>query len=268
MGYRPTIKILYLPIQKKTSLFEENINLKFPIFTGSNMKKIIILSVLIFSIISCTKENEMRVQTTITGLQKGTVYLQKIQDTVLITLDSLVIDGKDETFTLTTEIDTPELFYIYIDKLDGIKYNDRITFFGEKGDITLNTHLNKVNSNIVVTGSKSNIIYENYKKTIKSINTQLSQENIRLIQAQMDQNEENIVAADKKAAQLMRAKYLRAIQFAFSYKRSAVAAYIGAREIPEAQTKYLDSIYNGLSKKAKKTIYGVELANLITERKK
>ncbi len=268
MGYRPTIKILYLPIQKKTSLFEENINLKFPIFTGSNMKKIIILSVLIFSIISCTKENEMRVQTTITGLQKGTVYLQKIQDTVLITLDSLVIDGKDETFTLTTEIDTPELFYIYIDKLDGIKYNDRITFFGEKGDITLDTHLNNMNQKVNITGSKSNIIYQNYVGTVKHINTQIGQESMRLIQAQMSGDEEKIITTDKKTMQLMRSKYLRAIQFALQNRKSVVAAYIGAREIPEAQVVYLDSIYNGLSKKAKKSIYGLELAALITERKK
>jgi len=210
----------------------------------------------------------MRVHTTITGLQKGTVYLQKIKDTVLVTLDSLVIDGKDETFTLTTEIDTPELFYIYIDKIDGIKYNDRISFFGEKGDITLKTHLNKIDANVIITGSKSNVLYENYNKMIKNINIQLAQENVRLLQAQMRQNEEDIIAADKKTVQLMRGKYLRAIQFALQNKRNVVAAYIGAREIPEAQTMYLDSIYNGLSKKAKKSIYGKELANLITERNK
>ncbi len=232
------------------------------------MKKISILIIVIFSIFSCTKENEMRVHTTIKGLQKGTVYLQKIKDTVLVTLDSLVIDGKDETFTLTTNIETPELFYVYIDKLDGIKYNDRISFFGEKGDITLKTHLNKVNAKVIITGSKSNDVYQKYLKTVKGINRQLGQENLRLIQAQMNGHEDKIIAADKKLAQLMRGKYLRAIQFVLQHKRSAVSAYIGAREIPEAQVVYLDSIYNGLSKKAKKSIYGVELATLITERKK
>jgi len=232
------------------------------------MKKIIILSLLIFSIISCTKENEMRLHTNIKGLQKGTVYLQKINDSVLVTLDSIVINGNDEEFTLKTPVETPELFYLFIDKVDGIKYNDRILFFGEKGDINLKTHVNKIDSKVLITGSKSNKLFENYNKTVKSINVQIAQENLKLIKAQMKNDEQATVAADKKIVQLLRHKYLRAIQFALHHKRSAVAAFIGAREIPEAQVMYLDSIYNGLSKKAKKSIYGKELATLIADRKK
>ena len=71
----------------------------------------------------------------------------------------------------------------------------------------------------------------------------------------------------KKITKLMRAKYLRAIQFALNHKKTSVAAFIGAREISEANVIYLDSIYNGLSKKAKNTIYGTELATLIKARK-
>jgi len=243
-------------------------NFKTALFTACPMKKLLILSTALLSLFSCTKENEMRLHTNIKGLQKGTVYLQKINDSVLVTLDSVVINGKDEAFVLKTEIDKPELYYLFIDKNDGIKYNDRILFFGEKGDITLKTHLNKINSDVYITGSKSNTIFENYNKTVKSINTKLAQANIKLLQAQVKQNEEDIVETDKKLMKLMRAKYARAIQFALQNKRSVVAAYIGAREIPEAQVVYLDSIYNGLSKKAQKSVYGVELAELIAERKK
>jgi hypothetical protein len=41
------------------------------------MKNIIFLFIITFSIISCKKENEMNIEATITGLKKGTVYLQK-----------------------------------------------------------------------------------------------------------------------------------------------------------------------------------------------
>jgi len=231
------------------------------------MKNIIFLFVLIISTVSCKKENEMNIEATITGLKKGTVYLQKIQDSALVNLDSIVVDGQD-TFSLSTIVTAPELFYIYVDKVDGTEYNDRITFFGEKGELKLNTHLDKINSKVNITGSKNHRIFNEYQNSLKSINTELGKANLEFIQAQLKNDQEGIVALDKKVSSLMRSKYLRAIQFALNHKRTSVAAYIGAREISEANVKYLDSIYNGLSKKAKNTIYGKELSLLIQERKK
>ena len=231
------------------------------------MKKIVFLLALIISIISCKKENEMNIEATITGLKKGTVYLQKITDSALVNLDSIVVDGSD-SFSLSTIVTAPELFYIYVDKVDGSEYNDRITFFGEKGELKLNTHLDKINSKVIITGSKNHRIYTEYQNSLKNINTQLGKANLEFIQAQLKNDQDDIVALDKKVSTLMRSKYLRAIQFALNHKRTSVAAYIGAREISEANVKYLDSIYNGLSKKAKNTIYGKELALLIQERKK
>lgn len=231
------------------------------------MKKIVFFLALTISFISCKNEHEMNVEATITGLRKGTVYLQKIKDSALINLDSIVIDGQDN-FTLTTLVKNPELFYIYIDKLDGNEYNDRITFFGEKGDIKLFTHLEKINSEVKITGSKNHRIYTEYQNSLKGINKALAKANIEFIQAQMKNDEEQTIALDKKIKKLTRSKYLRSIQFALNHKRTSVAAYIGAREIEEANIVYLDSIYNGLSKKAKNTIYGHELKQVITQRKK
>ena len=143
------------------------------------MKKIVFFLALIISIISCKKENEMNIEATITGLKKGTVYLQKIQDSSLVNLDSIVVDGQD-SFSLSTVVDAPELFYIYVDKVDGAEYNDRITFFGEKGDLKLNTHLNKINSEVNITGSKNHRIYTEYQNSLKNINTELGKANIRI----------------------------------------------------------------------------------------
>ena len=231
------------------------------------MKNLLYILAITIACVSCKKENEMHIEATITGLKKGTVYLQKIVDSSLVDLDSIVIDGQ-ETFSLSTLVDSPELFYIYVDKIDGVEYNDRITFFGEKGDLKLNTHLEKINSEVVITGSKNHRIYTEYQNALKDVNRKLAQANLGFIQAQIKNDEGEIIAYDKKVTALTRAKYLRAIQFALSHKRTSVAAYIGAREIEEANVTYLDSIYNGLSKKAKATIYGKELDQLIKERKK
>ena len=42
---------------------------------------------------------------------------------------------------LKSKIDNPEIFYLYLKKEDGDSLNDRILFFGEKGDIKINTIL-------------------------------------------------------------------------------------------------------------------------------
>ena len=95
----------------------------------------------------------------------------------------------------------------------------------------------------------------------------MAQAQIRLAQAQMVNDEDAIIAAEKAFNKLITSKYLRAIQFALNHKRSAVAAYIGAREIPEANVQYLDSIYNGLNKKVKQSVYGKELKEIIATQK-
>ncbi|MEM7382644.1 MAG: DUF4369 domain-containing protein, partial [Bacteroidota bacterium] len=75
------------------------------------------------------------------GLKKGTLYLQHIPDSVLVTVDSLTIAG-DGNFNFEIPLDHAEIFYLYLDKTDNNDINDRITFFGEPGTITINTAWN------------------------------------------------------------------------------------------------------------------------------
>ena len=72
------------------------------------MKKIITLLVLSLLITACSskKEGNMIVKGQIKGLKKGTLYLQKMKDTLLITVDSLDLLGSDK-FTLTDNVDSP-----------------------------------------------------------------------------------------------------------------------------------------------------------------
>jgi hypothetical protein len=229
------------------------------------MKKLLFLFIVIVSIISCKKENEMNIEATITGLKKGTVYLQKIKDSSLINLDSVVVNGQD-IFTLSTIVEAPELFYLYVDKVDGTEYNDRVSFFGEKGDIKISTHLNKINYEVNITGSNSNKVYQKYLKSVKNINKQIGIVNIDFINAQLDKDEDKLINYNKRLDKLIKSKYLRSIQFALNNKTSAVAAYIASREIPDTNIKYLDSIYNSLSIEAKQSTYGKELSEIIKEK--
>jgi hypothetical protein len=82
----------------------------------------------------------MTVNLSVEGFKKGNVYLQKIQDSVLINIDSIFIES-NKPIILDYEINSPEIFYINLDIKNKEK---RIEFFGEKGNISINTNLKKI----------------------------------------------------------------------------------------------------------------------------
>ena len=66
-----------------------------------------------FIIISCAnKQHDLTVKGNIKGLKKGTIYLKKANDTIITTVDSLVINGISE-FELHSSIASPEVFFLY-----------------------------------------------------------------------------------------------------------------------------------------------------------
>ncbi|WP_111625614.1 DUF4369 domain-containing protein [Arenibacter echinorum] len=234
------------------------------------MKKIIMVAVLAIIITSCgggSTENTMTVAGNVKGLKKGTLYLQHIADTTLITIDSLVVDG-DGNFSFTTELESPELFYLYLDKKDNNSINDRITFFGEPGNITINTNWNTFDLNAKIEGSKSNDKLKEYLEIMSKFNTKdleyarLSMDPKTLSDSTAFDSLQNL--SDKN----VKRGYLYAINFALNNADSYVAPYIAVKEVADANLKYLDSINNTLSVDVANSKYGRELKEHIENLKK
>ena len=69
------------------------------------MKKIALLCLgLLFTFCSSPTKKSMTVVGKIDGLRKGTLYLQKLEDTLLVTVDSIEIKG-DDGFVLSDDVD-------------------------------------------------------------------------------------------------------------------------------------------------------------------
>lgn len=234
------------------------------------MKKVLYALVLLVLIASCgdgTTENTMTVSGVVKGLKKGTLYLQYLPDSTLITIDSLEVSG-DGTFSFQTEVESPEIFYLYLDKKDNNDINDRITFFGEPGDISIRTSWNTFDVNAKISGSKSNTKLEEYRKNMTAINkrslailqqgynseTPLDSLQLDSLQRQSDRNTQR--------------GYLVAINFAINNNDSYVAPYIAVSEIANANVKYLDSIQNSLTPEVADSKYGRRLKKHIAEIKK
>ena len=166
------------------------------------MKKIYFLTLLIFLSSCSSNKNKMIVTGNIDGLKKGTVYLQQQQDSIIVSLDSININGNSE-FILDTEIEEPDIYYLYLDKYDGDSLNDIITFFGNTGEIYINTRLQTFDSSYEISGSKNSELLGEYLAIIRKYNLQ----NLDLLeifyQAQIDNNQERIDSVNQQLENLV-----------------------------------------------------------------
>ena len=139
--------------------------------------RIPLFSLLAIFILACQPEqkkvtgNNMVVTGSVEGLRKGTLYLQKIEDTKLVNIDSTLVNGTPN-FEFKTPLETPEVFYLYLDKEDGDSLNDRILFFGEKGTIEINTLLKTFESSAEIIGSKNQELLQEHIAFKRKFNDQ------------------------------------------------------------------------------------------------
>lgn len=231
------------------------------------MRKISILFALLLCLYACSdKESNLKISGEIKELKKGTLYLQKIEDTTLVTLDSIVIKG-NPAFTFETNIESPQVLYLYLDKVDGTEFNDRLLFFAEPGEMTVRTSLKNFESDAVVEGSVNQEKYAEYQKMMARFNSQnldLLKENL---EAQQKEDAELATATSQKFDNLLKRRYLYTVNFALNNKELEVAPYLAVSEIYDANIKYLDTIYNALSPKVKDSKYGQSLKDFLKERR-
>ncbi len=224
--------------------------------------------VLILGFISCsTDPDTMQLTGSVKGLKKGTLLLQKFKDTVLVTVDSLLVDG-NSNFSFSEKIESPEVYYLYVRLKDGTLRDDRIAFFAEKGAVDIQTSLKNFGSAAVVTGSENDKALREFLKLKERYvvkNLSLIEERLKLGYNAPDSS---LLKIDQKQRALISNKYLATINFAINHKDLEVSPYLMLSEVFDANIKYLDTVYTALSPKIKDSKYGKELESFIVDRKK
>ena len=211
-------------------------------------------------------KNLMIVRGKIEGLRKGKLFLQKIEDTLLINVDSIQISGTPK-FEFKTDIETAEIFYLYLDKEDGNSLNDRILFFGEEGLIEINTLLKTFESSAEITGSKNQELLQEYI----SFNRKFNDQNLSLMQkfyqAQIDQNNKLADSIQYKIDNLLNRRYLYTINFAANNTDQNIAPYLALTRVFDANLSLLDSIAVKMTPQVKESKYGMEFINFLEKRR-
>ena len=127
-------------------------------------QKIIFLLVAVFAAFSSCSDvpKDMLVNISVKGLKKGTLYLQKVEDSLIVNVDSISVNT-EAPFSLEANIDSPELFYLFLDRKSANPNDDRILFFGEKGVISIETSLENYFLGAKITGSASHDVLSEYQ---------------------------------------------------------------------------------------------------------
>lgn len=233
------------------------------------MKKVCLALVTLIVLASCSNNEQSKDLTltgTIKGLKSGTVYIQKYQDTSLVVLDSIKIDG-NSTFESHLDLTEPEMLYIVLDRGITTTIDNSLLIFAEPGKIDVQTDLKHFYAYAKVTGSKNHELYVNYMKMNSKYNDQLHD----LLQLDMDNfkagKETNSPDIIEKRNLVLKKKYLAAINFAVNHKEYEIAPFVALSEISDANIKYLDTISKSLSPKISASKYGKMLADYIEMRK-
>lgn len=226
-------------------------------------KRFLFTLVMVAVLASCSSklENLMTVSGEIDGLKKGTLYLQNIQDSVLTNLDSLEIRGEGN-FDFEYEIESPELFYLYLSKADNNDLNDRIAFFGEAGNIIITTSWNQFESDAKIVGSKNHDEFSEYKEMI----SQFNKRDLELAQSAFSLTDTlKVDSVEALAERNYISRYRYILNFGLSNPSSYVTPYAAITDGLEANPIYLDSIFKALPDSIANSKYGKVLATLIEE---
>lgn len=232
----------------------------------------ILLAGLLFLNYSCQSNNsgkdasQMIVKGKIEGLRKGTLYLQKMADSTLFTVDSTLINGTPE-FEFKTPIETAEIFYLHLEKEDGDSLNDRILFFGEKGTIEINTLLKTFESSAKIVGSKNQELLQEYI----SFNRKFNDQNLDLLklyyESQAEGNAKRTDSVQQKMDGLLKRRYLYTINFAANNTDQNIAPYLALTQVYDANVALLDSIAVKMTPDVRDSKYGQELLRFIEKRR-
>ncbi|MCP1995982.1 DUF4369 domain-containing protein [Flavobacterium sp. HSC-61S13] len=235
------------------------------------MKKILLLSILSLStlLVSCNKEAQsgnLTISGKVEGLKQGTLYIQRIQDTTMVTLDSIIIKGNSE-FQTSLQIEDPEMFFLSLNRGTTASQDNQLMFFAEPGKIHIETSLKNFYADAKISGSKNQNVYEDYLKTRALITDKQNEILIAILNAEKEGKLAQKDSLLNLSTKISGKRYLNAVNFAITHADSDVASYIALSEIYDRPIKYLDTIQNSLKDGAADRKYGKALKEFIKERK-
>lgn len=223
------------------------------------MKKIYMFILAALTLAACNHDNDgtMYVKAKIKGLKKGTFYLQKQKDSLIISVDSVSVNGKDE-FMMTDVVESPEMYYLTLGKSA-----KRIAFFGEKDTINISTQLDRFSDKAVIRGSANQDLLNDFNEVQKRFNDQRLDLIQQEFEARKSGSQDSVDMVADEFRKWQRKKYLYTTNFAVNNADFEVSPYIALTELTDANVTLLDTINNSMNDRVKASKYGLQLSDFV-----
>ena len=235
------------------------------------MKRSMLALMAIVLFIACNKEDHgdtnLHITGNIKGLKQGKLYVQKIVDTTLIALDTIIINGKS-SFESHLKIESPEMLYLFLDRGQTNSVDNNLPFFAEPGNMKIEASNEEFFAKAKITGSKNQELYEEYLKVKNRFNSQNLDLIEKNIQAAKNSNVVQLDSITQRHDNLTKRRYLYTVNFALTNSKQEIAPYLALSEIYDANIIYLDTIQKSMSPKVAKSHYGKMLTKFVADRKK
>ena len=229
------------------------------------MKYIITKLFLIALLGSCSApKKDMQVTVEVKDLKKGALYLERIQDSTLLAVDSIFV-SREEAVVLQADLDHPELFYILLDRNQTDDIDNRIPFFGQAGEVSIQTTLDDFLTKAKVSGSPTQEIYDDYLQVIRQFNNEELDLLAAYLQAQIRENNDSLTLVEQQTVSLSKRKILFTVNFAVNNANSVIAPYLALSELSTVSKILLDTIAASMSDDVANSRYGTLLTEYLSE---
>lgn len=209
----------------------------------------------------------MQVEVFVKDLKKGTLYLERVQDSILVAVDSMQIT-QEKPIVLEADLNHPELFYVLLDRNKADDFDNRIPFFGEAGNISIQTTLEGYVTKAEVVGSPTQDIFNSYNKVISQFNNEELDLLAAYLQAQISQNSDSLALLEKQSASLAKRKILFTANFAVNNNNSVIAPYLALYNLTSDSKSLLDTIAASMSDDVRNSSYGKQLRDYLADAEK
>ena len=226
------------------------------------MKYFLVLFFFVFSCAKIDNENQFSLSLEIEGLKKGIIYLEKITDSSMVAIDSVLYNyNGNNSIQFQGKIDEPEIMIISL-TFENEPDPQRFPFFVEKSNIILKTRLKDFGFKVNSKGSENDSIYRQYLDINKKFNNEKLDLISKSLAFQKSVNKDSISFYDSKLVSVNKRQFLHNANFAMRYSNYEIAPYIAITDLRESST-ILDTIYKSLSNGIKNSKYALQLKTLI-----
>ena len=224
------------------------------------MKYFLVLVLLFLSCSKTEKLNDFSLRVEVNGLKKGTLYLDKFNDSTLFKMDSAFFKGNNSV-EFKGKIENPEMMILSLSYENESKPK-QFPFFVENSDMIVKTRLKDFGYKVYSVGSKNDSIFRKYLE----INKKFNNEKLDLISKSLEfkkfKNNDSVTLYDDKLLTLNKRQFLHNANFAIRHSGYTIAPYIAVTDLRESIT-ILDTIYKSLDEGIKNSKYALELKSLV-----